>query len=173
MGRAFQKRNLCLVMGIGVCVCVCVHAHTHVCTHACVALTNQNREALTNHNGLWVCAGAGSWKSFAVRSQIVWLWNGGKIEYILRKRLLAQVINDLQHCPGRKMKDGVVSLQGQILANGVALEEMEVAAKNGRIYTLTGVLIPPSIIPILPHRCDETKREMRLVRKLGNSIRGP
>ncbi|XP_059742124.1 stabilin-2 isoform X1 [Bos taurus] len=51
---------------------------------------------------------------------------------------------------------------GQILANGVALEEMEVAAKNGRIYTLTGVLIPPSIIPILPHRCDETKREMRL-----------
>lgn len=78
-----------------------------------------------------------------------------------------------QRSSGRKMKDGVVSLQGQILANGVALEEMEVAAKNGRIYTLTGVLIPPSIIPILPHRCDETKREMRLVRKLGNSIRGP
>ncbi|KAF4022591.1 hypothetical protein G4228_014958, partial [Cervus hanglu yarkandensis] len=51
---------------------------------------------------------------------------------------------------------------GQILANDMALEEMEVAAKNGRIYTLTGVLIPPSIIPILPHRCDETAREMRL-----------
>ncbi|XP_065777208.1 stabilin-2 [Muntiacus reevesi] len=51
---------------------------------------------------------------------------------------------------------------GQILANGMALEEMEVTAKNGRIYTLTGVLIPPSIIPILPHRCDETTREMRL-----------
>lgn len=72
-----------------------------------------------------------------------------------------------------RQKDGVVSLQGQILVNGMALEEMEVAAKNGRIYTLRGVLIPPSIIPILPHRCDETKREMRLVRKLGNSIRGP
>ncbi|KAI4576510.1 hypothetical protein MJT46_002345 [Ovis ammon polii x Ovis aries] len=52
--------------------------------------------------------------------------------------------------------------EGQILVNGMALEEMEVAAKNGRIYTLRGVLIPPSIIPILPHRCDETKREMRL-----------
>nr|CAI9694342.1 unnamed protein product [Rangifer tarandus platyrhynchus] len=51
---------------------------------------------------------------------------------------------------------------GQILANDMALEEVEVAAKNGRIYTLTGVLIPPSIIPILPHRCDETTREMRL-----------
>nr|XP_012423854.1 PREDICTED: stabilin-2 [Odobenus rosmarus divergens] len=51
---------------------------------------------------------------------------------------------------------------GQILANDVAMEETEVIAKNGRIYTLTGVLIPPSIVPILPHRCDESKREMRL-----------
>ncbi|KAM6216453.1 stabilin-2 [Rhynchocyon petersi] len=51
---------------------------------------------------------------------------------------------------------------GQILVNGVAMEEIDVAAKNGRIYTLAGVLIPPSIIPILPHRCDETKREMKL-----------
>uniref|UniRef100_A0A8C4MRF4 Stabilin-2 n=1 Tax=Equus asinus TaxID=9793 RepID=A0A8C4MRF4_EQUAS len=51
---------------------------------------------------------------------------------------------------------------GRILANGVAMEEIEVAAKNGRIYTLTGVLIPPSIVPILHHQCDETKREMKL-----------
>uniref|UniRef100_A0A8C5XB62 Stabilin-2 n=1 Tax=Microcebus murinus TaxID=30608 RepID=A0A8C5XB62_MICMU len=51
---------------------------------------------------------------------------------------------------------------GQLLANGVAMEEIDVAAKNGRIYTLAGVLIPPSIVPILPHRCDETKREMKL-----------
>ncbi|XP_005865310.1 PREDICTED: stabilin-2 [Myotis brandtii] len=51
---------------------------------------------------------------------------------------------------------------GQILANDVAMEELEVAAKNGRIYTLTGVLIPPSIVPILPHRCDEAKSEMKL-----------
>nr|XP_036862070.1 stabilin-2 [Manis javanica] len=51
---------------------------------------------------------------------------------------------------------------GQILANDVAMEETEVTAKNGRIYTLTGVLIPPSIVPILPHRCDDTEREMKL-----------
>lgn len=51
---------------------------------------------------------------------------------------------------------------GQILANDVAIEETEIIAKNGRIYTLTGVLIPPSIVPILPHRCDESKREMKL-----------
>ncbi|KAL1774739.1 stabilin-2 [Sigmodon hispidus] len=54
-----------------------------------------------------------------------------------------------------------ITRNGQILANGVAVEETEITAKNGRIYTLTGVLIPPSIIPILPHRCDETKREMK------------
>uniref|UniRef100_A0A8C9BB91 Stabilin-2 n=1 Tax=Phocoena sinus TaxID=42100 RepID=A0A8C9BB91_PHOSS len=65
----------------------------------------------------------------------------------------------------------VASFQGQILANDVAMQEMEVVAKNGRIYTLTGVLIPPSIVPILPHRCDGTKREMKLVRKLGSSTR--
>ncbi|XP_040200207.1 stabilin-2 [Rana temporaria] len=44
---------------------------------------------------------------------------------------------------------------GQILVNGEEVEEADVAAKNGRIYTLDGVLIPPSILPILPHRCDE------------------
>lgn len=62
-------------------------------------------------------------------------------------------------------KGVVTSFQGQILANGVAMEDTEVTAKNGRIYTLAGVLIPPSIVPILPRRCDETKSEMRLVRK--------
>ncbi|XP_028633881.1 stabilin-2 [Grammomys surdaster] len=55
-----------------------------------------------------------------------------------------------------------VTSKGQILANNVAVDETEVAAKNGRIYTLSGVLIPPSILPILPHRCNETKRELQL-----------
>ncbi|XP_063783853.1 stabilin-2 isoform X1 [Pseudophryne corroboree] len=51
---------------------------------------------------------------------------------------------------------------GKILVNGEEVEEADVAAKNGRIYTLGGVLIPPSILPILPHRCDETKHELKL-----------
>lgn len=51
---------------------------------------------------------------------------------------------------------------GQILADDVAMEELEVAAKNGHIYTLTGVLIPPSITPILPHRCDEVETKIKL-----------
>ncbi|XP_051028895.1 stabilin-2 [Acomys russatus] len=55
-----------------------------------------------------------------------------------------------------------ITSNGQILVNDVAVEETEVAAKSGLIYTLSGVLIPPSIVPILPHRCDETKRELKL-----------
>ncbi|XP_070612374.1 stabilin-2 isoform X2 [Erythrolamprus reginae] len=51
---------------------------------------------------------------------------------------------------------------GQILVNGKKIEEVDIAAKNGRIYTLSGVLIPPSIIPILPHRCDKDKYELEL-----------
>ncbi|CAH7321829.1 stabilin-2 [Phodopus roborovskii] len=55
-----------------------------------------------------------------------------------------------------------VTRNGQILVNDVAVEETGIVAKNGRIYTLAGVLVPPTIVPILPHRCDETKREMIL-----------
>ncbi|XP_053319635.1 stabilin-2 [Spea bombifrons] len=50
---------------------------------------------------------------------------------------------------------------GRILVNGQNVEEVDVAAKNGRIYTLDGVLIPSSILPILPHRCDETRYEIQ------------
>ncbi|XP_023572700.1 stabilin-2 isoform X1 [Octodon degus] len=55
-----------------------------------------------------------------------------------------------------------ITSNGRILANGVAVEDTEVTAKNGHIYTLASVLLPPSIIPILPHRCDETKSEIKM-----------
>ncbi|XP_058045702.1 stabilin-2 [Ahaetulla prasina] len=51
---------------------------------------------------------------------------------------------------------------GQVLVNGKKIEEADIAAKNGRIYTLSDVLIPPSIIPILPHRCDKEISELKL-----------
>ncbi|XP_020660055.3 stabilin-2 [Pogona vitticeps] len=51
---------------------------------------------------------------------------------------------------------------GQILVNGERIEETDIIAKNGRIYTLTGVLIPPSIMPILPQWCDEEKTEIKM-----------
>lgn len=45
------------------------------------------------------------------------------------------------------------------------MEETDIVAKNGRIYTLAGVLIPPTIVPILPHRCDETRSQVTMVRE--------
>ncbi|XP_035536186.1 stabilin-2 [Morone saxatilis] len=52
-----------------------------------------------------------------------------------------------------------VTENGQILVNEAAVLEAAVEAKNGRLYVLDGVLTPPSIQPVLPHRCDinETK----------------
>ncbi|XP_030633246.1 stabilin-2 [Chanos chanos] len=46
---------------------------------------------------------------------------------------------------------------GRILVNGEAVLEADVEAKNGRLYSLEGVLIPSSIEPVLPHRCDITE----------------
>lgn len=37
-------------------------------------------------------------------------------------------------------------------------------AKNGRMYVLDGVLTPPSIVPVLPHRCGITETKTVKVR---------
>ncbi|XP_028673278.2 stabilin-2 [Erpetoichthys calabaricus] len=47
-----------------------------------------------------------------------------------------------------------VTSSGQILVNGEIILEADVEANNGRLYSLDGVLIPSSVVPILPHRCD-------------------
>lgn len=54
--------------------------------------------------------------------------------------------------------------QGQILVNGVAVAEADVEAKNGCLYSMEDVLIPPSIQPILPHRCDVRESNIYKVR---------
>ncbi|KAJ8259878.1 hypothetical protein GJAV_G00174480 [Gymnothorax javanicus] len=46
--------------------------------------------------------------------------------------------------------DGKVSLGEK----GILLETTDIFASNGIIHTIDGVLVPPSILPILPHRCD-------------------
>uniref|UniRef100_A0A673XQ06 Stabilin 2 n=1 Tax=Salmo trutta TaxID=8032 RepID=A0A673XQ06_SALTR len=65
------------------------------------------------------------------------------------------------------MKEGqldyLTSSEGQILVNGMAVLEADVEAKNGRLYSLDGVLIPPSIEPVLPHRCDITENKLMKV----------
>ncbi|XP_053233528.1 stabilin-1 isoform X1 [Podarcis raffonei] len=49
------------------------------------------------------------------------------------------------------------SEEGRILLGDseVALNTRNILASNGIIHTLDGIFIPPSIIPILPHRCNE------------------
>ncbi|XP_048347256.1 stabilin-1 isoform X3 [Sphaerodactylus townsendi] len=39
--------------------------------------------------------------------------------------------------------------------SGVAINKRNILASNGIIHTLDGILIPQSIIPILPHKCNE------------------
>ncbi|XP_041833045.1 stabilin-2 [Melanotaenia boesemani] len=53
-----------------------------------------------------------------------------------------------------------VTENGQILVNGAAVLEAAVEAKNGRLYVMDGVLTPPSILPVLPNRCNITKTEI-------------
>ncbi|XP_015254887.1 PREDICTED: stabilin-2 [Cyprinodon variegatus] len=50
-----------------------------------------------------------------------------------------------------------VTEKGQILVNGAAVVEAAVEARNGRLYVMDRVLTPPSIEPLLPHRCDITE----------------
>lgn len=50
--------------------------------------------------------------------------------------------------------------------------ESAVEAKNGRLFVLNGVLTPPSILPVLPHRCDITETKTTKVRsKAAPSLR--
>ncbi|KAM8740220.1 stabilin-2 isoform 1-T1 [Acanthopagrus schlegelii] len=53
-----------------------------------------------------------------------------------------------------------VTENGQIMVDGVAVLEAAVEAKNGRLYVVDGVLTPPSIKPVLPHRCDITDTQI-------------
>uniref|UniRef100_A0A671UAA8 Stabilin 2 n=1 Tax=Sparus aurata TaxID=8175 RepID=A0A671UAA8_SPAAU len=51
-------------------------------------------------------------------------------------------------------------ITGQIMVDGAAVLEAAVEAKNGRLYVVDGVLTPPSIQPVLPHRCDITDTQI-------------
>lgn len=61
-------------------------------------------------------------------------------------------------------------VQGQILVNGAAVMEAAVEAKNGRLYVLDGVLTPPTIEPVLPHRCDITETKITKVSFNGGHV---
>ena len=47
--------------------------------------------------------------------------------------------------------------QGRVSVNGMAVLEADVETRNGQLYSLDGVLVPASVLPVLPHRCDKTE----------------
>uniref|UniRef100_A0A8C4UB24 Stabilin 1 n=1 Tax=Falco tinnunculus TaxID=100819 RepID=A0A8C4UB24_FALTI len=55
-----------------------------------------------------------------------------------------------------------ISADGRILMDesGIPLNMRDIVASNGIIHTLDGIFIPPSIIPILPHRCNEEQHKI-------------
>ncbi|XP_053809782.1 stabilin-1 [Vidua chalybeata] len=55
-----------------------------------------------------------------------------------------------------------ISADGRILMDesGIPLKMRNIVASNGIIHTLDGIFIPPSIVPILPHRCNEEQHKI-------------
>lgn len=56
-------------------------------------------------------------------------------------------------------------LQGRILLGpeGIPVQRVDVPASNGVIHMLEGILLPPTILPILPKHCDEEQHQTVLV----------
>lgn len=56
-------------------------------------------------------------------------------------------------------------LQGRILLGpeGIPVRRLDVPAANGVIHMLEGILLPPTILPILPKHCDEEQHQTVLV----------
>uniref|UniRef100_A0A8C3QQ22 Stabilin 1 n=1 Tax=Cyanoderma ruficeps TaxID=181631 RepID=A0A8C3QQ22_9PASS len=61
-----------------------------------------------------------------------------------------------------------ISADGRILMDesGIPLNIRDIVASNGIIHTLDGIFIPPSIVPILPHRCNEEQHKIVMVSQL-------
>ncbi|XP_034152145.1 stabilin-1 isoform X2 [Esox lucius] len=55
-----------------------------------------------------------------------------------------------------------VTSDGQVLLGGKHVQTTNIIATNGVIHMIEGVLVPPSIVPILPKRCDVTESKIIL-----------
>lgn len=55
--------------------------------------------------------------------------------------------------------------QGRILLGpeGIPIRRVDVLASNGVIHMLEGILLPPTILPILPKHCDEEQHKTVVV----------
>ncbi|XP_075993005.1 stabilin-1, partial [Genypterus blacodes] len=87
-----------------------------------------------------------------------------KLQELLRHHVFSQAaltLDDLTSLPqiqtmANQIVQITVSEDGQILLDEKALhlESTNIVASNGIMHMIDGLLLPPSILPILPHRCD-------------------
>ncbi|KAA8593678.1 hypothetical protein FQN60_009794 [Etheostoma spectabile] len=87
-----------------------------------------------------------------------------KLQELLRHHVFSQAVltvDELAALPQiQTMANQIVTItvsnEGEILLGekGVRLASSNIVASNGIIHMIEGLLYPPSILPILPHRCD-------------------
>ncbi|XP_037641895.1 stabilin-1 [Sebastes umbrosus] len=87
-----------------------------------------------------------------------------KLQELVRHHIFSQAVltvDELATLPQiQTMANQIVSItvskDGEILLGekGVQLATTNIVASNGIIHMIDGILYPPSILPILPHRCD-------------------
>ncbi|XP_008297326.1 stabilin-1 [Stegastes partitus] len=93
-----------------------------------------------------------------------------KLQELLRHHVFSKAVltvDELNALPriqtmANQMVSISVSDDGQILLGdkGVRLASTNIMAANGIIHMIDGLLFPPSILPILPHRCDVTESKI-------------
>ncbi|XP_071349438.1 stabilin-1 [Trachinotus anak] len=93
-----------------------------------------------------------------------------KLQELLRHHIFSQAVltmDDLSTLPriltmANQIVTITVSDGGEILLGekGARLVTTNIMASNGIIHMIDGLLYPPSILPILPHRCDITESKI-------------
>ncbi|CAJ1052034.1 stabilin-1 [Xyrichtys novacula] len=97
-----------------------------------------------------------------------------KLQELLRHHVFTQAVltvDELAALPQiQTMANQFVSISasdtGELLLGekGIHLKSTNIIASNGIIHMIDGLLYPPSILPILPHRCDVIEKKITLGR---------
>ncbi|XP_035257311.1 stabilin-2 isoform X1 [Anguilla anguilla] len=138
---------------------------------------NKFKSFLEMANVVSLLEGAGPYTLFAPTNTAMDAMNQADQDYLLsdqgKTKLLELVRNHVIQSVGMEVVNIVsaprtvtmanqvltfnVTSNGQILVNGAVILEADVQAKNGRLYSVDAVLVPASIEPILPRKCDVIK----------------
>ncbi|RXM29918.1 Stabilin-2 [Acipenser ruthenus] len=125
---------------------------------------NRFRSLLQKFNVAQLLEQPGPFSLFAPTNGALESMEAGTLEYLLSSEL--EVVNIVSSPRLTTMANQALTFNitnnGQILVNGKVILEADIQARNGRLYSLEGVLIPPSIIPVLPHRCDVTESQVKM-----------